>query len=100
MFYKYRLRDAVYDKFCLYRNGSEPNPRIKKCVVKLLPKTSIDILEDEIKNNNVPGKRNWDIIRYTDKGFHSGNITFQSRKNGKHGYEYASYYIFKVGEAG
>ena len=33
-------------------------------------------------------------FRYTDKGFHSGNITFQSRKNGKHGYEYASYYVF------
>lgn len=59
------------------------NLKLTSDVKKLLPKTSIDILEDEIKNNNVPGKRNWDIIYKRMNTYSRGNLEKIAYLNGK-----------------
>ena len=52
-------------------------------VKKLLPKTTVEILEREIELGNIPGKRNWDAIYKRMNTYSRGNLEKIAYLNGK-----------------
>ena len=52
-------------------------------VKKLLPKTTVEILEREIELGNIPGQRNWDAIYKRMNTYSRGNLEKIAYLNGK-----------------
>lgn len=52
-------------------------------IKKLLPKTTIDILEEEINKNNIPSNRDWDLIYKRMNTYSRGNLEKIAYLNGK-----------------
>jgi predicted nucleotidyltransferase len=55
---------------------------ISKSVKKLLPKTTVQILQKEIDAGKVPGKRNWDVIYKRMNTYSRGNLEKIAYLNG------------------
>ena len=56
---------------------------ITKETRKLLPKTTIEILEEEIEKGNVPGKRNMKLLKHKMNTYSRSNLTNIAYLNGK-----------------
>ena len=52
-------------------------------IKKLLPKTSIEILEREIENGTIPGKRNMKVLKHKMNTYSRSNLTNIAYLNGK-----------------
>ena len=56
---------------------------ISEDIRKLLPKTTIEILEREIENGTIPGKRNMKVLKHKMNTYSRSNLTNIAYLNGK-----------------
>ena len=56
---------------------------ISEDIKKLLPKTTIEILEREIENGTIPGKRNMKVLKHKMNTYSRSNLTNIAYLNGK-----------------